>query len=85
MSMRFIIGRSKFRVFRREFCDAEAGFLTMSRYHDENTKEEDLIHPEDIEHFRKHDELEAEAERILALSSRSIVAENIPDMFRVRR
>lgn len=55
------------------------------KYHDENTKEEDLIHPEDIEHFRKHDELEAEAERILALSSRSIVAENIPDMFRVRR
>ena len=53
-----------------------------NRYHDENTKEEDLIHPEDIEHFRKHDELEAEEERIAALAKRSIVAENIPAMFR---
>ena len=36
------------------------GKLKIYRYHDENTKEEDLIHPEDIEHFRKHDEMEDE-------------------------
>jgi hypothetical protein len=41
--------------------------LWTDRYHDENTKEEDLIHPEDIEHFRLHDEMEDEAERVAAL------------------
>ena len=53
-----------------------------SRYHDENTKEEDLIHPEDIEHFRKHDELEDEADRVAALDKMAIVADNIPRKFR---
>jgi hypothetical protein len=52
------------------------------KYHDENTKEEDLIHPEDIEHFRRHDELEDEAERIAALDKMSIVEQNIPLKFR---
>jgi hypothetical protein len=56
--------------------------LTFNRYHDENTKEEDLIHPEDIEHFRKHDELEDEAERVAALDKMSIVVDNIPRKFR---
>lgn len=49
---------------------------------DENTKEEDLIHPEDIEHFRLHDELEDEAERVAALDKLSIVEQNIPAKFR---
>ncbi|KAK0109739.1 hypothetical protein ONS95_002417 [Cadophora gregata] len=52
------------------------------RYHDENTKEEDLIHPEDIEHFRKHDEMEDEAERVAALDRMPIVEQNIPAKFR---
>ncbi|THV54014.1 hypothetical protein BGAL_0036g00110 [Botrytis galanthina] len=52
------------------------------KYHDENTKEEDLIHPEDIEHFKKHDELEDEADRVAALDKMSIVEQNIPDKFR---
>ena len=56
--------------------------LTQCRYHDENTKEEDLIHPEDIEHFRKHDELEDEADRVAALDKLSIVEQNIPAKFR---
>lgn len=56
--------------------------LIYYRFHDENTKEEDLIHPEDIEHFRKHDELEDEADRVAALDKRSIVLENIPQQFR---
>lgn len=51
------------------------------RYHDENTKEEDLTHPEDIEHFRLHDEMEEEAERIAKMDKLSIVEKNIPQKF----
>ncbi len=53
----------------------------ISRYHDENTKEEDLTHPEDIEHFRLHDEMEEEAERIAKMDELSIVEKNIPHKF----
>jgi hypothetical protein len=56
--------------------------LTRTRYHDENTKEEDLIHPEDIEHFKLHDELEDEADRVAALDKLTIVEQNIPLKFR---
>ncbi|KAL2259737.1 hypothetical protein VTK26DRAFT_6473 [Humicola hyalothermophila] len=52
------------------------------KYHDENTKLEDLTHPEDIEHFRKHEEMEAEAERIAQLDQQSIIEANIPAKFR---
>jgi hypothetical protein len=59
------------------------GSLTRpSRYHDENTKLEDLTHPEDIEHFRKHEQMEAEQERLEKLDKMSIVEENIPLKFR---
>lgn len=51
-------------------------------YHDDNTQLEDLTHPEDIEHFRKHEEMEEEEERLELLKLRSIVEENIPDKFR---
>lgn len=51
-------------------------------YHDENTKLEDLTHPEDIEHFRKHEEMEMEEERLELMKQRRIVEENIPDKFR---
>lgn len=54
----------------------------VDRYHDENTKEEDLIHPEDIAHFKLHDDLEDEADRVAALDKMSIVEENIPVKFR---
>lgn len=47
-----------------------------------DTKEEDLTHPEDIEHFRKHDELEAAAERQEQLDRMPIVEQNIPQKFR---
>lgn len=53
-------------------------------YHDENTKLEDLTHPEDIEHFRKHEEMEMEEERLELMKTRRIVEENIPDKFRRR-
>ncbi|RXG50415.1 hypothetical protein VDGE_30610 [Verticillium dahliae] len=52
------------------------------KYHDENTKLEDLTHPEDIEHFKKHDDMEDEAERIERLNKMAIVEANIPSKFR---
>jgi hypothetical protein len=56
--------------------------LINNRYHDENTKEEDLIHPEDIEHFKQHDELQDEAERVAKMDRLSVVEQNIPEKFR---
>lgn len=53
-----------------------------NRYHDENTKLEDLTHPEDIEHFKKHEQMEEEEERIAEMAKKSIVLENIPAKFR---
>ena len=52
------------------------------KYHDENTKLEDLTHPEDIEHFRKHEQMEEEQERLEAMERRPIVLENVPELFR---
>lgn len=52
------------------------------KYHDENTREEDLTHPEDIEHFRKHDMLEAQQERQEQMDRMSIIEANIPMKFR---
>lgn len=54
----------------------------FEKFHDENTKEEDLIHPEDIAHFRKHDQMEDEAERIAKEQEKQIVEGNIPLKFR---
>ena len=47
-----------------------------------DTKEEDLIHPEDIEHFRKHEQMDAAADRQAQLDQMAIVEENIPAKFR---
>jgi len=54
----------------------------FEKYHDENTREEDLIHPEDIEHFRKHDEMEAQQEWQEQQDRMPIVEANIPYKFR---
>ena len=54
----------------------------FEKYHDENTREEDLIHPEDIEHFRKHEMLEAQQERQEQMDRMDIIEENIPAKFR---
>ena len=48
----------------------------------DDVKEEDLTHPEDIEHFRKHDQLEDEQERLEGLEKMAIVESNIPVKFR---
>jgi hypothetical protein len=53
-------------------------------YHDENTKLEDLTHPEDIEHFRHHEEMEEAMERQDAMDQIPIVEDNIPLKFRRR-
>ncbi|TGJ87200.1 hypothetical protein E0Z10_g1534 [Xylaria hypoxylon] len=52
------------------------------KYHDDNTRIEDLNHPEDIAHFRKHDEMEEAEERLARLDRMAIVPENIPAKFR---
>jgi hypothetical protein len=52
------------------------------KYHGEDTKLEDLTHPEDIEHFRKHEEMEEEQERLEAMDRQPVIVENIPLKFR---
>lgn len=54
----------------------------QNRFHDENTKEEDLTHPEDIAHFRKHEAEEEAAERQVRLDRMAVVEANIPAKFR---
>ncbi|RKF55707.1 putative calcium-binding protein [Golovinomyces cichoracearum] len=52
------------------------------KYHNKDTKEEDLTHPEDIEHFTLHDKLEDEADALAAMDKLSIVEGNIPAKFK---
>lgn len=52
------------------------------RYHDENTDESELTHPEDIEHFRKHDEREMNEMRQEQQDRMMVVDANIPLKFR---
>lgn len=52
------------------------------KYHDENTKLEDLTHPEDIAHFKHHEEMEDEEHRIEEMEKQPIIEANIPAMFR---
>lgn len=54
----------------------------FEQYHGDDTTEEDLTHPEDIEHFRKHDEEEAAAIRLEKLEQIQVVENNIPQKFR---
>lgn len=52
------------------------------KYHGDDTTLEDLTHPEDIEHFRKHEEMEEEQERLEAMVKKTVIVENIPLKFR---
>ncbi|KAF7716624.1 Uncharacterized protein PECH_006485 [Penicillium ucsense] len=54
----------------------------FEKFHGDDAKEEDLTHPEDIEHFRLHDELEAAQLRLDKLEDMQIVEANIPSKFR---
>lgn len=79
MSMRFIISRN----ITTKVSDRVLGKVSAAD-HDPHidTREEDLTHPEDIEHFRKHDEMDAAAERQEQLDKMQIVEQNIPQKFR---
>lgn len=52
------------------------------KYHDENTKDEDLVHEEDHVHFRKHDERELADQKQEKLDAQPVVEANIPPKFR---
>lgn len=53
------------------------------KYHSgDDVKEEDLNHPEDIAHFKKHEEMEARQEAWLQAEAKGIVEANIPPKFR---
>lgn len=54
----------------------------FEKFHGPDTTEEDLIHPEDIEHFRMHDMLEDQQAKIDLEQSQTIVDANIPLKFR---
>ncbi|KAF2688254.1 hypothetical protein K458DRAFT_361316 [Lentithecium fluviatile CBS 122367] len=54
------------------------------KYHSgDDVKEEDLNHPEDIEHFAKHEEMERMQMEWEARERRGIVESNIPAKFRI--
>lgn len=54
----------------------------FEKFHGDDAKEEDLTHPEDIEHFRRHDMEEDAALRLEQLEKMQIVEQNIPQKFR---
>lgn len=53
----------------------------FEQFHGEDAKEEDLNHPEDIEHFRQHDQQEDAEDRLEQLERLPIVETNIPQKF----
>ncbi|KAF1839347.1 secretory pathway protein-like protein Ssp120 [Decorospora gaudefroyi] len=53
------------------------------KYHGgDDVRDEDLNHPEDIEHFRMHEEREAAQEEWERLELRGVVERNIPDKYK---
>lgn len=54
----------------------------FEKYHGDDTTIEDLTHPEDIEHFRRHDEEDVAQMRLEKLEQMQIVETNIPSKFR---
>ncbi|PUU79456.1 hypothetical protein B9Z19DRAFT_1192625 [Tuber borchii] len=55
----------------------------FEKFHNEDTTEEELTHPEDIEHFRKHDQEHEAEERQIVLDMKPIIEQNIPRKFLV--
>jgi hypothetical protein len=51
------------------------------KYHDDDTTEDQLTHPEDIEHFKKHREAEELQKKVDRLEKMPIVEANIPAKF----
>lgn len=54
----------------------------FEKFHGEDATEEELTHPEDIEHFRKHEQMEAEQAAWELRARSGIVEANIPTKFR---
>jgi hypothetical protein len=53
----------------------------FEKYHSNDAKLEDLVHPEDIEHFKMHEEQERQEEEWERLAAAGIVEKNIPSKF----
>jgi hypothetical protein len=54
------------------------------KYHSgDDVKEEDLVHPEDIEHFRKHDEEDRRRAEWEAEERKGVIVKNIPAKYRI--
>jgi hypothetical protein len=51
------------------------------KYHGDDTTEDELVHPEDIAHFAKHEREEREEEELERKMARTIIVENIPKKF----
>ncbi|KAF3912407.1 hypothetical protein AA313_de0210119 [Arthrobotrys entomopaga] len=51
----------------------------------DDVKEEDLTHPEDIAHFKKHEQDEEEEERWAREGKLKVIEKNIPSKFRIQR
>ncbi|KAF8474602.1 hypothetical protein BDZ91DRAFT_269312 [Kalaharituber pfeilii] len=54
----------------------------FEKYHSEDSPEEELNHPEDIAHFKHHEELEQAQAKLEELEKQKIVLVNIPAKFR---
>lgn len=54
----------------------------FEKFHPEGATEEELNHPEDIQHFKLHDQLEAEQQALDKLEGLAVVEANIPPKFR---
>lgn len=52
------------------------------KYHGDDTKLEDLTHPEDIEHFKKHEQMEDQQEKLEEMERLPVIEDNIPLKFR---
>ena len=52
------------------------------KYHGEDTKLEDLTHPEDIEHFKKHEQMDQAQDKLEAMERLPVIEANIPLKFR---
>lgn len=53
----------------------------FEKFHGDDATEEELNHPEDIEHFRLHDQLEDAQIALQAMEGLAVVDKNIPAKF----
>ncbi|KAI5795754.1 secretory pathway protein Ssp120 [Geopyxis carbonaria] len=56
----------------------------FEKFHQDSDGDDEMIHPEDIEHFKHHDEEDAEEARQALLEKMAVNVANIPMKFRVQ-